>query len=137
MVGDQSPDDMSLRDLSQWAEQQARRLATYFGLDAPSDTAYFALAQTVKLGEEVGELHAEVLGALRYHRSDKAGRYGAESLAGELADVMICVALLSRILDVDLPKAVSDKVGYLEARNRAAEQLQTAYRAAPAGAEGG
>jgi NTP pyrophosphatase (non-canonical NTP hydrolase) len=121
MIIDIAPDDMSLGELSKWADQQAKRLAANFGLDASSDNAYFALAQTVKLGEEVGELHAEVLGALKYYRSDKAGRYRAETLAGELADVMVCVALLSRILDVDLAKAVCEKVLHLEARNTQAE----------------
>jgi NTP pyrophosphatase (non-canonical NTP hydrolase) len=114
--------DMSLRDLAQWAEGQARRLAVGFGLDSAggNDNAYFALAQTVKLGEEVGELHAEVLGALKYHRKEKAGQYGSDSLGGELADVMVCLALLARILDIDLPGAVTSKIEYLEARNRQA-----------------
>jgi NTP pyrophosphatase (non-canonical NTP hydrolase) len=71
---------------------------------------YFALAQTVKLGEEVGELHAEVLGALNYHRSDKAGQYGTTALGGELADVMVCLAILAQILNVDLAEAVSAKI---------------------------
>lgn len=112
-------DDMSLRQLSAWAEGQARRLADAFGLDPASgnDNAYFALAQTVKLGEEVGELHAEVLGALKYHRADKAGQYQADTLGGELADVMVCLALLARILDVDLAGAVNAKIEHLEARN--------------------
>lgn len=115
-----APDDMSLRQLSTWAEGQARRLATNFGLDpaAGNDNAYFALAQTVKLGEEVGELHAEVLGSLKYHRSDKAGQYGTDSLGGELADVMVCLALLAQILKVDLAAAVTTKIEHLEARNR-------------------
>jgi NTP pyrophosphatase (non-canonical NTP hydrolase) len=113
-------DDMSLRQLSTWAEGQAKRLADNFGLDptAGSDNAYFALAQTVKLGEEVGELHAEVLGSLKYHRSDKTGQYGADSLGGEFADVMVCLALLAQILNVDLAGAVSAKIEHLEARNR-------------------
>ena len=112
--------DMSLRQLSTWAEGQAKRLATNFGLDqdAGNDNAYFVLAQTVKLGEEVGELHAEVLGALKYHRSDKAGQYGADTLGGELADVMVCLALLAQILNVDLAGAVSATIEHLEARNR-------------------
>ncbi len=120
MPGETTASDMSLRDLSEWAEGQAKRLASNFGLDSAieSDNAYFALAQTVKLGEEVGELHAEVLGALRYHRKDKAGQYGSETLGGELADVMVCLALLAQILDVDLPRAVGAKIEYLEARNR-------------------
>ncbi len=38
----------------------------------------------------------------------------------ELADVMVCLALLAEILDVDLARAVSAKIGHLEARNRRA-----------------
>jgi len=97
------------------AEGQAKRLATNFGLDPATgtDNAFFALAQTVKLGEEVGELHAEVLGALKYHRSDKAGKYRADTLGGGLADVMFCLALLAQILNVDLAQAVSAKIDHL------------------------
>ena len=112
--------DLSLRELSQWAQQQSKRLAVNFGLDAAEDRSYFALAQTAKLGEEVGELHAEVLGAIRYYRSDKEGRYTPETLAGELADVTVCLALLSQILNVDLAQAVGDKIAYLEERNQRA-----------------
>jgi NTP pyrophosphatase (non-canonical NTP hydrolase) len=113
---------MSLRELALWAEGQARRLASNFGLDssAERDNAYFALTQSVKLGEEVGELHAEVLGALKYQRKEKAGRYSSATLGGELADVMVCLALLAHTFNVDLAKAVSSKIEHLEARNRQA-----------------
>jgi hypothetical protein len=75
--------DLSLRDLARFAEGEARRLAAKFGFDpaARGGDVSFALAQAVKLGEEVGELQAEVLGALEYQRSDKAGRYGRDTLA--------------------------------------------------------
>jgi len=111
---------MSLRDLAQFAEGQARRLAANFGFDPTvrDGHAYFALAQAVKLGEEVGELHAEVLGTLAYQRREKAGRYSRDSLGGELADVMVCVALLADTFGVDLAQAVSGKIEQLEARNR-------------------
>ena len=68
--------DLSLRDLAQFAEGEARRLAANFGLDPAARGGHvsFALAQTVKLGEEVGELQAEVLGALEYQRREKAAR---------------------------------------------------------------
>jgi NTP pyrophosphatase (non-canonical NTP hydrolase) len=114
--------DMSLRELALWAEGQARRLASNFGLDssAERDNAYFALTQSVKLGEEVGELHAEVLGALKYQRKEKAGRYSSATLGGELADVMVCLALLAHTFNVDLAGAVSSKVEHLEARNHQA-----------------
>jgi NTP pyrophosphatase (non-canonical NTP hydrolase) len=117
------PADMSLRDLAQFAEGQARRLAANFGLDptGPGRDFCFALAQAVKLGEEVGELQAEVLGALELQRREKAGRYSRETLGGELADVMVCVALLADTFGVDLARAVASKIEQLEARNHQAE----------------
>jgi NTP pyrophosphatase (non-canonical NTP hydrolase) len=80
------------------------------------DREMFALAQTAKLGEEVGELQAEVLGAIKYCRADKAAQFTPESLAGELADVMVCTMLLAEILDVDLARAVATKIGFLRDR---------------------
>lgn len=115
--------DMSLRDLAQFAEGEARRIAAKFGLEptAGGGRFSFALAQTVKLGEEVGELHAEVLGALELQRRDKAGRFSRDTLAGELADVMVCVALLADTFGVDLAQAVGSKIEQLDARNRQGE----------------
>jgi NTP pyrophosphatase (non-canonical NTP hydrolase) len=123
MPGTETAPDMSLRDLARWAEGQARRLAADFGFDSDADSvnAQFALAQAVKLGEEVGELHAEVLGALKYQRKDKTGRYDGDTLGGELADVMVCLALLAETFQVDLATAVSRKIEHLEARNRQAK----------------
>jgi NTP pyrophosphatase (non-canonical NTP hydrolase) len=66
-------------------------------------------------------MHAEVLGALKYHRADKAGQYGATTLGGELADVVVCLALSAQILDVDLVQAVSAKISHLEERRRPSE----------------
>jgi NTP pyrophosphatase (non-canonical NTP hydrolase) len=132
---------MSLRDLAQFAEGEARRLAAKFGLDPTARTdktdrtdttdwtdrtgcgsrAYVALAQTVKLGEEVGELQAEVLGALELQRKEKAGRFSPDTLGGELADVMVCVALLADTFGVDLARALASKIERLDARSRRAE----------------
>jgi NTP pyrophosphatase (non-canonical NTP hydrolase) len=115
--------DMSLHDLAQFAEGQARRIAANFGLDTTDrgGHAYCALAQAVKLGEEVGELQAEVLGALELQRGEKAARFSRGTLGGELADVMVCVALLADTFGVDLARAVASKIEQLEARNRQAE----------------
>jgi NTP pyrophosphatase (non-canonical NTP hydrolase) len=119
---------MSLRDLAQFAEGEARRLAANFGPD-PTDRgsrAYFALAHAVKLGEEVGELQAEVLGALELQRREKAGRFSRDTLGGELADVMVCVALLADTFGVDLARALTSKIEQLEARSRQLRQRPSA-----------
>ena len=106
--------DLSLRDLAEWAAGESRRIAANFSFDSPTD---FVLAHAVKLGEEVGELHAEVLGALKYQRAEKAGQFSSDTLGGEIADVIVCLALLADVHDVDLTQAVSRKIEQLEARN--------------------
>ena len=124
MNEDATPGDLSLRELTRWAEGQVRHIAEKFNLGpgADGDNAFFALAQAVKLGEEVGELHAEVLGALRCQRTDKPSDYNPGTLGGELADITICLAILARTLNVDLVKAVKDKIEDLD-RRRAADEL--------------
>jgi NTP pyrophosphatase (non-canonical NTP hydrolase) len=108
--------DMSLREAAEWAGQQAKRLAANFGLDIAQDRDMFALAQAAKLVEEVGELHAEVLGAMKYCRSDKVEQFTPATLSGELADVLVCTLLLAEIFHVDLPAAVTGKIEYLRTR---------------------
>jgi NTP pyrophosphatase (non-canonical NTP hydrolase) len=112
------PDDLTFRELARWAEGQARHIATKFrlGPDAGTSRAFFALAQAVKLGEEVGELHAEILGALSYQRPDKGSEFSHDTLGGELADVLVCLAILAQTLDVDLAAAVTDKIRHLDRR---------------------
>jgi NTP pyrophosphatase (non-canonical NTP hydrolase) len=108
--------DMTFRDAAKWANQQAKKLATHFGLDVASDRNMFALAQAAKLGEEVGELHSEVLGAIGYCSADKAAQFSRGSLAGELADVAVCTLLLAEIFEIDLSTAVADKIAALQER---------------------
>jgi NTP pyrophosphatase (non-canonical NTP hydrolase) len=74
------------------------------------------LAQAVKLGEEVGELHAEVLGRLKRQRRSKGTRFDDRSLRGELADVVICVAILAHTTGVDLGAALEEKMAEIDRR---------------------
>lgn len=81
-----------------------------------TDSHAFVLAQAVKLGEEVGELHAEVLGRAKYQRSSKTARFNDETLKGELADVLICVAILAEATGVDLATALEETMAAIDAR---------------------
>jgi NTP pyrophosphatase (non-canonical NTP hydrolase) len=76
----------------------------------------FVLAQAAKLAEEVGELQAEVLGNAGYQRRAK-GVFTTETMAAELADVMICTAFLAASHGVDLGRAVAEKIAHIEARD--------------------
>lgn len=100
--------DLTLRDLHDWATTQANRLRQGLS-DAAAAHPAFVLSQAAKLAEEVGELQAEVLGQAGYQRQSKAGST-SDTMAGELADVMICVAILAGSHGVDLGKAVAAKI---------------------------
>jgi NTP pyrophosphatase (non-canonical NTP hydrolase) len=108
------PSALNVRQLSRWADRQIGAIARITGLGRHSEV--FLLSQAVKLSEEVGELQAEILGHLKMQRSDKAHHFNTENLAGELADVIMSVAVLSQVLDIDLNQAVQAKMAVVENR---------------------
>lgn len=108
--------DLTVRELSDWAKMQAERLRRGLEDGAASQPA-FVLSQAAKLAEEVGELQAEVLGQAGYQRQTKVG-FTTDTMAGELADVIVCVAILANSHDVDLGKALVAKIDKIEARHR-------------------
>jgi NTP pyrophosphatase (non-canonical NTP hydrolase) len=108
--------DLTLRDLSEWVGAQAERLRQALPEAAASHPA-FVLAQAAKLAEEVGELQAEVLGHAGYQRRDKA-EFTAETMASEVADVLICTAILANAHGIDLDRAVAEKIQTIESRHR-------------------
>jgi NTP pyrophosphatase (non-canonical NTP hydrolase) len=103
---------------------QSERLRRALGSDASSQPA-FVLAQAAKLAEEVGELQAEVLGHAGYQQASKNQHFTAESMSSELADVMICVAVLASSHDIDLGKALASSF--------TSPQTSTSQRLAPIG----
>jgi NTP pyrophosphatase (non-canonical NTP hydrolase) len=109
-----TPSALSVRQLTRWAERQVGAIARITGVGRYSEV--FLLSQAVKLGEEVGELHAEILGHLRMQRSDKTRQFDTDTLAGELADVIMSAAVLSQVLGIDLTQAVQTKMATIEHR---------------------
>jgi NTP pyrophosphatase (non-canonical NTP hydrolase) len=109
--------DLTVRDLNEWAMMQSGRLRRALRSDASSHPA-FVLAQAAKLAEEVDELQAEVLGHAGYQRASKDQCFTTESMSSELADVMICVAILASSHDIDLNKALSSKIKNIDARHK-------------------
>lgn len=108
--------ELRVKEVSRWAARVARKLARTAGLEGRADS--FLLAQTIKLGEEVGELYAEVLGAARLQRESKGDRYSTETLRGELADVTICVAIIAELVGVNLEEALVEKMAVIDERMR-------------------
>ena len=106
--------ELELRELSTWARRQVRHIAENQNDNRKS--LNLLLAQTVKLGEEVGELYAEILGGARLQRESKSARFSDETMRGEIADVLICVAILADLLDVDLTEATRAKMKTVDGR---------------------
>lgn len=106
---------LPVKELTRWCRHISTLIARRTGADYQSDA--FLFAQAVKLGEEVGELQAEILGWAGQQRADKSGAFTAESLASELADVAICVGILAEITGVDLSRALVEKMERINHRS--------------------
>lgn len=68
------------------------------------------LANTVKLNEEVGELCNDILSILRLQRRAKLERFDRRNVYQEFADVLITLVQLAVSANVNLDRAVSDKL---------------------------
>jgi NTP pyrophosphatase (non-canonical NTP hydrolase) len=99
---------MTLDELAVWAAGQADGLAAKFGLQSDGET--FLSRQCIKLGEEAGELQGAVLAFLNYQREHKINDFTTEGLGAEVADVMICAAILAARTGVDLGSALTQKI---------------------------
>lgn len=105
---------LTVRQLTTWAGRQIGSISRITGVGRRSEV--FVLSQAVKLSEEVGELHAEILGHLKMQRTDKTQHFNTDSLASELADVVMSAAVLSQILGIDLTDALHTKMAVVDHR---------------------
>lgn len=103
---------LTMQELARWARARLPAISRVTGVSRHSET--FVLLQAVKMSEEVGELQAEVLGKLKMQRANKSREFDNASLAAEIADVMMTVAVLSVALDIDLPQAMREKMDAVE-----------------------
>jgi NTP pyrophosphatase (non-canonical NTP hydrolase) len=74
------------------------------------------LARTVKLGEEFGEICEEVLAYNLLQRKQKLDNCDKENLPEEFADVIITTLLLAKTMNVDVEKALEEKMQKLNHR---------------------
>lgn len=74
------------------------------------------LTKTVKLNEEVGELCNDILSILRLQRKAKLERFDRRSIYQEFADVLITLMQLAISANVDIERAVKDKLRKISER---------------------
>lgn len=105
---------MNMDELVAFARLQEERFkALNVGKFSETERLY---AQTVKLGEEFGELCEAIMAHVGHQRADKLEKHSAEHLAHELADCVMVLFILARKLNVDLPQALSEKIAIVNER---------------------
>lgn len=104
---------MELKDLLKFIEIENKRLRTYY----PNiDEDKIILARTVKLTEELGELCSEVLAHKSLQRKQKLENHDKENLQEEFADVIITALVLAKAMNVDIEKALENKIKKINKR---------------------
>ncbi len=85
-----------------------------YSLSSPEEKEILAL--TVKLNEEVGELCNDILSILRLQRKAKLDRFDKRNIYQEFADVLISLMQLASSANVDMDRAVNDKLKTISER---------------------
>lgn len=107
---------MEFKNLIKFITKEDKRLREYYG--NYKDEEKRILARTVKLTEELGELCDEVLSFNSLQRQDKLDKHDVNNLSEEFADVLITTLLLAQVMNVDIEKALKQKMEKIDKRYR-------------------
>ena len=99
---------MEIKELMDFITLEDKRLKEKFGHYADEEKR--TLARTVKVGEEFGELCDEILSKMSLQRKEKLTKSDKENLEKEFADVIITTLLLAKSIDIDVAKAIENKI---------------------------
>ena len=95
-----------MADIFEFAKKEHERQVTHHNVKGESKTKYTMLA---KLMEELGELSEAILTCDSLQRSDKLENARA-NLEGEFADVILVALILSQEMNIDVKKALEEKI---------------------------
>lgn len=104
---------MKFEELLKFIEIEDKRLKERLGNYTKIERI---LARNVKLAEELGELSNDVLAEIGDLRKEKMEKYNRNNLSNEIADVIIVTLLLAKSLDVDIKKALEEKIKKIHKR---------------------
>lgn len=74
------------------------------------------MARTIKLMEELGELCNEIMAYNTEQRKEKMHPKNSKNLANEFADVIIVTLLLAENVNIDVYRALKNKIKKIEKR---------------------
>lgn len=90
-------------------------LKNYYNLDEMSKKEII-YSHALKLVEEVWELSSWILKEFWYQRKEKLSRDNLKNLPLEFADVLIVTLILAKSLNIDIDKALEEKVEIIKKR---------------------
>ena len=105
---------MKLKELLQFIDFESKRLKKHFSKGYSQREK--VLSRTVKLMEELGEFCNEISASNNDQRKEKQEKYKRENLEEEFADVIITTLLLAESLDIDINKALENKINKIKKR---------------------
>lgn len=103
---------MELKELLKFIETENKRLRKHYDVD----DAKMILAQTVKVSEEFGELCNDILAHSDLQRKQKLDELDRENIREEFADVLITVLILAESMNIDVEKALEEKIKKIDKR---------------------
>jgi len=106
---------MELKELLQFINKADKNLKEKFGHNSTEKER--VLARTVKVTEELGELCEEILAYYKDQRKEKLDNLDKDNLSDEFADVVIVTLLLAKAMDIDIEKALENKIAKIEERD--------------------
>lgn len=105
---------MDLKIIEEKVKALRTRQQFDYSLNTPREKEI--LTKTVKLNEEVGELCNDILAILRLQSKAKLERFDKRNIYQEFADVLITLMQLAVAANVDLDRAVHDKIRVISER---------------------
>ncbi len=104
---------MTLELLQQFIDEQDAVFRSIRSVNQTEKERIFA--NTVKLGEEYGELCDEILASQGHQRKNKLEAH--HDLEGEFADVIIVTFLLAKVMNVDMKEALANKIKKIQEKH--------------------
>lgn len=111
---------MNLKGLEEKIKVLTEQTKLEYTLTTPREKEI--LTKTVKLNEEVGELCNDILSILRLQRKAKLARFDRRNIYQEFADVLITLIQLAISANVDMERAVKDKLKSIAERVKKEEK---------------
>ncbi|HYK08099.1 MAG TPA: MazG-like family protein [Candidatus Eisenbacteria bacterium] len=103
---------MNVKNLQERLKELAAHSQISYKLRTPQEQEI--LSRTVKLNEEVGELCNDILSILKLQRKAKLENFDKRNVYQEFADVIMTTIQLANAANVDIERAIEDKIKKVE-----------------------